>query len=651
MRARPRRSSGRGDGTCPDGLRHDTIVGTPIGRVAVCLLSLIGSSLVVSPTAGQTIDAAPSQDAGVGNEPATALRPPVLDRPLRDLTIPAGLPFHFNLRPGGSVCFGYDVGGQDIQVTDNYFADPVRFFKPWTSVRFQGNTLVGRDDVLVWLDTGEVPLENYQWNDNQYHAARTACFVHQGRKDWEQWRQPTGFDRDSRFTHERPANAVFVRPNRYEPGRGHVVVYNWQRGDSIDVDLSTIVKPGRAYRVYHVAKLKSEPVASGVYRGARVRLPLEDIAFPRPAGHRPQADLTLTREFATFLVVSDTPQPPAKGGSFYVSPRGRPDASGSIRDPWDLQTALQHPRSVRAGDTIWLRGGTYRGEFSSALVGTQTAPIIVREYPGEEVKIDLHDPQEGRGKRLAVGGAHCWFWGFEVFCSSRSRRKTLEPGSWPDSISRGDFIVQGAHIRLINLVIHDLSQGLGFWSAGTGGEAYGLMIYNNGWTGPDRNHGHAVYTQNEGATRRFVDNVLFNQFRNGIMIYGSSAAALKDFFLEGNVSFANGGAVGQGYGASFQILIGGGSLAENITVTENYTYDLANHFRDDDVDQALKYEANLADGKPLPEWLNFAADEGYFYGTPTAEDVGTMTVRVSAVDPVGAKASDEFQITVTADLR
>jgi hypothetical protein len=53
-----------------------------------------------------------------------------------------------------------------------------------------------------------------------------------------------------------------------------------------------------------------------------------------------------------------------------------------------LQTALNHPASVQPGATIYLRGGTYAGKFSSQLDGTAANPITVRSYPGEWAKIE-----------------------------------------------------------------------------------------------------------------------------------------------------------------------------------------------------------------------------------------------------------------------
>src|ERR1043165_5138930 len=78
----------------------------------------------------------------------------------------------------------------------------------------------------------------------------------------------------------------------------------------------------------------------------------------------------------------------AGAGEFYASPNGSPDASGAIDQPWDLATALAQPSSVRPGDTIWLRGGVYRGAFVANVNGTAAAPIRVRQYAGERATID-----------------------------------------------------------------------------------------------------------------------------------------------------------------------------------------------------------------------------------------------------------------------
>lgn len=572
---------------------------------------------------------------------------PILVRPIRDLTISEGVPFKFNLQSTGSVFFGYDVGGSDLSVTGNYFASQVSFPQPWKNVLFSGNTVTVRDWNVVALSMPIAPSDQYIWDCNRYYCSVNRPFVHQKPQTWDQWLETTGFDRRSHLVPRDPPASVFVRANLYRPGRGHLIIYNWDRSDSVDVDLSPIVRIGASYKIYNVLDLHGQPALRGLFDGGKVSLPISTVPFPSPIGQRTRAPLVMDQEFSTFVVISDAESLPISGNSHFVSTLGTTEGNGSWLNPWDLNTALLHPESVQPGDTIWLRGGTYRGEFTSKLSGRTGAPIVVREQPGEEVKIDLYNKATKVGSTFSIAGQHTWYRGFELFSSDPSSRWTNETGSWPASIARGGFVVQGDHIKLINLEIHDLRQGLGFWSTGIGGEAYGLIIYNNGWISSDRNHGHGIYTQNAGETRRLVDNIIFSQFRNGISVYGSSEASLKDFHIEGNVLFANGGAGGEGYSSAFQLLVGGGSEAENITVTNNFTYDLPHHFRDDDYSDTLNFSAQQVDGSPLPAWLTFVENEGYFHGTPTSDDVGTIAIRVTAHDSSNAKATDTFHLRIT----
>jgi hypothetical protein len=237
---------------------------------------------------------------------------------------------------------------------------------------------------------------------------------------------------------------------------------------------------------------------------------------------------------------------------FYAAPTGRPDGDGSVGRPWDLATALAHPSVVQPGDTIWLRGGSYRGTFVSRLTGTAGAPIIVRQYPGERAVLNRNG---GTGSVLLVNGGNTTFWGFEVVDSLRN-----------SSVQGGEGVtVYASGIRLINLVVHDVSgDGIGSWSSAEGIEIYGTIVYNVGWLGTDRGHGHSIYLQNRVNTKHVIDNVLFNSFGYGIHIYGSSNAFFSGFNIEGNAVFNSGGGP--------NIYLAGGTPAERITVRRNVVY-------------------------------------------------------------------------------
>ena len=100
------------------------------------------------------------------------------------------------------------------------------------------------------------------------------------------------------------------------------------------------------------------------------------------------------------------------GNQFYVAPEGSPSGDGSIDHPWDLQTALGQPAAVHPGDVIWVRGGTYVGNFQSSLSGTANSPIIVDEYPGERATLD--GVNSTTLPTLAIDGQNSWFCDLEI---------------------------------------------------------------------------------------------------------------------------------------------------------------------------------------------------------------------------------------------
>jgi len=261
----------------------------------------------------------------------------------------------------------------------------------------------------------------------------------------------------------------------------------------------------------------------------------------------------------------------AVGAEFYVAPRASVEGDGSKENPWDLATALEHPDSVKPGDTIWLCEGEYRGSFKSRLEGEKDTPIVVRQKSGERAVVHLQPTEGVGGIAFYMYGQWTRFQGFEITCTNL-KRTTSSKGSWPPDLRRGSVECRGSNIELVNLIIHDLGNAVGFWSSGSGGTFYGCLVYNNGWRAPDRAHGHGIYTQNEHGEKRIIDNIFFNQCRNGINLYGSTKARLKGFHIEGNIAFNNGSLAGEGSRAR-NILIGGEAPLEAILMRQNYSWD------------------------------------------------------------------------------
>ena len=234
-------------------------------------------------------------------------------------------------------------------------------------------------------------------------------------------------------------------------------------------------------------------------------------------------------------------------GGYFVAPSGSGGSAGSSAAPWDLATALSGGNGkIQAGDTVWLRGGTYSGKFTSSLSGSSSAPIVVRQYPGERATVN---------GSISVNGNYTWYWGFEVANTNTGTQDVMGV----DSHCPG--------CRFINLVIHDHSgNGLGMWAEGPNQEAYGNVIYNNGFHGStSTTYGHGIYAQNVSGTKKLINNILVNQFGYGVHIY-TEGSQMKNFTLDGNIAVNS----GQGSGMDYQV--GGLVPVENLTFTNNMSY-------------------------------------------------------------------------------
>lgn len=86
-------------------------------------------------------------------------------------------------------------------------------------------------------------------------------------------------------------------------------------------------------------------------------------------------------------------------------------------------------------------------------------------------------------------------------------------------------------------------------------------------------------------------------------------------------------------------------------VSENEFLELnvaPNFFIDRDFGDQISYSVTLNDGSPLPDWLHFDTKTLRLFGTPGAEDVGTIDLRLSAKDEANAAAHAGFKVIVSA---
>ena len=297
--------------------------------------------------------------------------------------------------------------------------------------------------------------------------------------------------------------------------------------------------------------------ASGVVQGASAGTV---VIRAESEGKRDSATVTVTPDQG-----GGTPTPTDHAG-YFASTDGSSSADGSKDHPWNLATALAGGAGrVHAGDTIWVRSGTYYAPFKSTVSGNSSAPVVVRAYPGERAVID-----GGRttSDMFVVAGSYTVFWGLEFTNSNPSRTTTVIDHSF-----REDGIVNNApHNKYVNLIVHDV--GTGFYSYSTKStdvEVTGGVWYNIGWMAPDRGHGHALYLKADVGPLLVRDNVVFNQFGYGMHIYTNVGdGLLNNIRVEGNVAFDNGSLSTLGTSANIGNL--GEPLANGLAILSNMTY-------------------------------------------------------------------------------
>ena len=203
---------------------------------------------------------------------------------------------------GGNLSLGFTARGNGHAIVrSSYVVGGHRAIalRDWQTVAIDASTFVVSGPVgterprLVEFRRPNVDSNTPEsWNGNRYISGHDdGLFTLDGRRvDFRRWRELTGFDRSSSHTTSVPQGAeVFVRPNRYESGRGHIVVFNWRREGSVEVDVSTAgLRAGEQFEIRDMRNLFEPPLVAATLTGPHVRLPM-DASGPAP-------------EFAAFLI-------------------------------------------------------------------------------------------------------------------------------------------------------------------------------------------------------------------------------------------------------------------------------------------------------------------------------------------------------------
>ncbi|MCE5209666.1 MAG: right-handed parallel beta-helix repeat-containing protein, partial [Chloroflexi bacterium] len=203
---------------------------------------------------------------------------------------------------------------------------------------------------------------------------------------------------------------------------------------------------------------------------------LEPTAYPQtataistPVGTTPVPTATPVIPTATPATATAQPttaptQSQPLSGAYYVATNGSDGNPGTIDRPW--KTLKYASSMVKAGNTLYIRGGIYKEVTSWSTDGTQGAPITIKNYPGEQVVIDGYDTIPAY-----VGGTWMFMvWGDWYFVSGLEVKRSFDEGA---------IGVKGANVTIDNCYTHH-NWGAGITLMGDYDTAQNNRVWYNG---------------------------------------------------------------------------------------------------------------------------------------------------------------------------
>lgn len=238
---------------------------------------------------------------------------------------------------------------------------------------------------------------------------------------------------------------------------------------------------------------------------------------------------------------------------------------GTITNPLSLSDACDY--IIEPGDTVYLRGGTYNGDFVISISGTAENPITFEPYQAEQVVIDGQLDIEG--DYIIINGK------YQLTVMDSNTDSRYHPSDdYPTWMTDG-IEVNGTGVQVRNCIIHDMrGNATALWGNSVTQTLYGCVIYNNGYDDTTRGHGHGVYSNGANSNKTIKHNVMINGFELGLKVYTTSTN-IDNHVVVGN-TFANAGVFGSGPDHKWWNMLVGSIdkdiVANNETVQDNCTY-------------------------------------------------------------------------------
>lgn len=245
-----------------------------------------------------------------------------------------------------------------------------------------------------------------------------------------------------------------------------------------------------------------------------------------------------------------------------VATDGTDGGAGSLASPLSISKALGSTSPVHAGDTIYIRGGTYAGGQVATIAGTASLPIAILPYGTER---PILEATATNTTVLALDGSYLTLSGLELWNSAATRAPR-----------NSGIIMRSPGSKVRNCIIHDTGVGIYVGEESIGSEIYGNLIYNYGDAVLPAKH--AIYAHSTQQNVTIKDNVTFNGFYCGLQCYSEVSGQLDGFQIIGNACAESGSLFGT-TDRQPNYLIGGTVPADHVALVQNSGY-LASSFQD-----------------------------------------------------------------------
>jgi hypothetical protein len=180
----------------------------------------------------------------------------------------------------------------------------------WNYVEMRGNTIYTTMTTVSLKMKAGASTRPYSWDNNTYINGRpTPVFKFNSMSglSLSTWQQTTRLDQNSHINFNkslRPRGVeIFLRPNKYEVGRAHITVFNWELQNTVTVDLANLgLNVGDSYEVRDAQNYFGPPLMRSTYNGKPIQLPMRLSHVASPVGNVERRPAHTAPEFAVFIV-------------------------------------------------------------------------------------------------------------------------------------------------------------------------------------------------------------------------------------------------------------------------------------------------------------------------------------------------------------